>query len=77
MYCETSVTRQLTRGVLAAAAIAGAILLAPHFWPAIGLLAVAVYFMGGCPACWLAGLIQAIENRPKHPSAAEPKRPQT
>ncbi len=75
MYCDTSVTRQLVRGVLAAASITGAILLTPHFWPAIGLLAVAVYFMGGCPACWLAGLAQAIENRSKHSPTTEPKQP--
>ena len=59
MYCSTSVTAQLLRGALAVAAIAGAILITPHFWPAIGLLAAVVYFMRGCPACWLAGLLQA------------------
>ncbi len=63
MYCNTSVTTQVARGVLAVACIAGAIMLVPRFWPAIGLFAVAVYLMRGCPACWLMGLIEAIESR--------------
>jgi hypothetical protein len=65
MYCSTSVTAQVIRGVLAAAAIAGAILLS-SFWPAMALLALAVYLMRGCPACWLAGLMAAIRNRDEH-----------
>ncbi len=63
MYCNTSVTMQLARGVLAVACITGAIVWTPHFWPSIGLLAVAVYLMRGCPACWLTGLMDAIEKR--------------
>lgn len=63
MYCSTSISGQLLRGILAAASIAGAIVLTPHFWPAIGLLALAIYLMRGCPACWLAGLLEAIRKR--------------
>jgi hypothetical protein len=63
MYCSTSVTAQLVRGALAVAAIVGAILLTPHYWPAAGLVGLAIYFMRGCPACWLAGLIEALRAR--------------
>ena len=63
MYCSTSVSAQLIRGALAAASIAGAIVLTPHFWPAIGLFALAIYLMRGCPACWLSGLLEAIRAR--------------
>lgn len=62
MYCNTSVTNQIARGVLAVACIAGAVVLTPRFWPAIALLAVAVFLMRGCPACWLMGLVEAIER---------------
>lgn len=70
MYCSSSVSGQLLRGVMAALSIAGAIFLTPHFWPAIGLLPVAIYFMRGCPACWLAGLAEAIRARSEHKRSA-------
>lgn len=63
MYCSTSVTAQLIRGALAAASTAGAIVLTPHFWPAVVLFALAIYLMRGCPACWLVGLLEAIQVR--------------
>jgi len=63
MYCSTSLTAQLVRGALAVASISAAIVLTPHFWPAMGLVGLAVYFMRGCPACWLAGLMEAIRIR--------------
>jgi hypothetical protein len=62
MYCNTSVLNQIARGVLAVACIAGAIVLTPHFWPAVALFAVAVVLMRGCPICWLLGLVEAIES---------------
>lgn len=65
MYCSTSVTAQLVRGVLALASMAGGIVLTPHFWPAMGLFGLAIYFMRGCPACWLVGLMEAIRVRNK------------
>lgn len=55
MYCSTSVTAQLVRGVLALASMAGGIVLTHHFWPAMGLFGLAIYFMRGCPACWQWG----------------------
>jgi len=66
MYCSTSVTAQLVRGALAVISIAGAIVLTPHFWPGVGLLGLAIYFMRGCPACWLTGLMDAIRFRNEH-----------
>ena len=63
MHCSTSVTAQLVRGALALASIVGAIVFTPSFWPAMGLLALAIYFMRGCPACWLGGLLEAIQAR--------------
>ncbi|KAG0955762.1 hypothetical protein G6F31_012789 [Rhizopus arrhizus] len=63
MYCSTSVKAQLVRGALAVTSIAGAIVLTPNFWPAAGLFGFAIYLMRGCPACWLAGLMEAIRVR--------------
>ncbi len=63
MYCSTSVIAQLVRGALAMISIAGAIMFIPHFWPAMGLFGLAIYFMRGCPACWLMGLMEAIRGR--------------
>jgi hypothetical protein len=63
MYCSTSITAQLLRGVLALASIVAAIWLTPHFWPAAGLLLLAIYLMRGCPACWMVGLFEAIRAR--------------
>lgn len=65
MHCNTSTLAQLGRGALALAALVGAIVLTPHFWPAIGLLAVAFYFMRGCPACWVADLIETTHPHRK------------
>ena len=62
MYCSTSITAQLLRGALAAAAIAGAIVWTPQFWPALALIPLDIYLMRGCPMCWLVGLLQAIQN---------------
>lgn len=77
MYCNTSVLNQIARGVLAVACIAGAVVLTPRFWPAVALLAVAVFLMRGCPACWLMGLVEAIErgsDRKRPPPESEPGR---
>lgn len=63
MHCSTSVGAHLIRGALALASIVGAIFLAPHFWPALGLIPLAIYFMRGCPACWLMGLLDAMRHR--------------
>lgn len=63
MYCSTSVTAQLVRGVMALVSIVGAIVLAPYFWPALVLLPLAIYLMRGCPACWFVGLMEAIRAR--------------
>lgn len=65
-YCSTSVMMQLLRGALALASIVGGVMLTPRFWPAIGLFALAFYLMRGCPACWLAGLIDAMQRRDEH-----------
>jgi hypothetical protein len=63
MHCSTSVTAQLVRSTLALASIVGALVFTPSFWPAMGLLALAIHFMRGCPACWLGGLLEAIQAR--------------
>ena len=63
MYCSTSITAQLLRGALALVSIVAAIWLTPHFWPAAGLIFLAVILMRGCPACWIAGLFEAIRAR--------------
>lgn len=62
MYCNTSVISQIARGVLAVACIVGAIMLSHYFWATIALVAAAVILMRGCPACWLTGLLEAMES---------------
>lgn len=35
----------------------------PGTGAALGLLPVAIYLMRGCPACWLMGLLEAVQAR--------------
>lgn len=69
MFCSTSITGYLVRGVLALAALLGGVALTPHFWPALGLFPFAIYLMRGCPICWLMGLLEALRTRHARPDA--------
>jgi hypothetical protein len=57
----TSLTAHLTRGAIGFGLIAAAIALTPSIGPAALLLAPpGMVALRGCPACWIAGLIQTI-----------------
>lgn len=78
MFCSTSVTVHLLRGLGAAALLAAALLLAEaplllRFAGALGAFAL----MRGCPMCWAVGLFEAVSRRqrarrPKVPAADSP-----
>jgi hypothetical protein len=64
MHCNRSVTVHVLRGL-------GAVILTvvafaygqAHGWLFPALLIGAVLLLGGCPACWLSGLFEAIRLR--------------
>ena len=61
MFASKSVLEHVLRGVLGLAALAAAVLLAPHRpWLALAALPVALFALRGCPSCWLLGLIQTV-----------------
>jgi len=64
MFASTSIAAHLTRGVLAAALIAWAVLNQSSS-PASAVIAIvlAIVAMRGCPMCWALGLVETIGNR--------------
>jgi hypothetical protein len=61
MHCNRSITIHVSRGLGAAALIVLAFLYGGAYaWLLPALLLVAVLLLGGCPACWLTGLFEAI-----------------
>ena len=64
MHCSRSVTLHVLRGLGAAALIVLAFAYG-HVsgWLLPALLIGAVVLLGGCPACWLTGLFEAIRTR--------------
>lgn len=73
MFCSTSVTQHILRGIAAALLIAGSVFLFRQNlgWLGLGAIAGALVLMRGCPMCWLAGLYETLANRRK--AAAELK----
>jgi hypothetical protein len=64
MFGSTSIAAHLTRGVIAAALIAWAVLdqsSNPAF--AVIAIALAIVAMRGCPMCWVLGLVETVGNR--------------
>jgi hypothetical protein len=58
---STSVARHLVRGAIGFGLVGSALVLTPSVGPAALLLApVGMVALRGCPACWIAGLIEAI-----------------
>jgi hypothetical protein len=51
----------ILRGILGCAALYGAFsTMNSSIWLALILLPAALYFLKGCPACWMLGLIETI-----------------
>ncbi|MFZ6679782.1 hypothetical protein [Undibacterium sp. Tian12W] len=64
MFCSTSVTVHLLRGLGALVLVIAALLLEPFgmLWSGLALIA-AFLLMRGCPMCWMMGLIETIYER--------------
>ena len=64
MFASSSIAAHLTRGVVAAALIAWAVLHQSSN-PAFAVIAIvlAVVAMRGCPMCWALGLVETLGNR--------------
>ena len=64
MFGSTSIAAHLTRGVIAAALIAWAVL-DESSNPAVAVIAIvlALVAMRGCPMCWVLGLVETVGNR--------------
>lgn len=61
--CPT-VKSQITRGIIAAAALVGAYFAYAHSQPlSYALIAVSLFAMRGCPACWVAGMCDAVKKK--------------
>jgi hypothetical protein len=66
MFCSTSVTVHLLRGLGALTLVIAAFLLEPFgmIWSGLALIA-AFLLMRGCPMCWTMGLIETLYERRK------------
>ena len=64
MFASASIAAHLTRGVIAAALIAWAVLHQSSN-PAFAVIAIvlAIVAMRGCPMCWALGLVATVANR--------------
>lgn len=61
MYCRTSIRWHLARGLAAVLSLGGALRFgADHPFAAIVGIALAMFFLRGCPMCWLLGLLDRI-----------------
>lgn len=64
MFCSTSVTQHLLRGICALALlVCAALVFQTHPLWALLPLAGALVLMRGCPMCWLVGLFETIARR--------------
>lgn len=64
MHCNRSVTLHVLRGVGATILIVLAFAYGQASgWLFLTLLISAVLLLGGCPACWLTGLFEAIRGQ--------------
>lgn len=61
--CPT-VKSQITRGIIAACALVAAYFAYAHSQPlSYALIAVSLFAMRGCPACWVAGMCDAVKKK--------------
>ncbi|MCH8620475.1 hypothetical protein [Undibacterium sp. TS12] len=70
MFCSTSITQHLLRGLsaLTLLLVAFAVPDLATIWQALAVI-TALVLMRGCPACWLMGLVETVyEKRKKNDS---------
>ncbi len=61
--CPT-VKSQVIRGIIGAGALTGAYFAYAYSPPlSYALIGVALFAMRGCPACWVAGMCDAVKNK--------------
>lgn len=61
--CPT-VRSQITRGIIAACALVAAYFAYAHSQPlSYALIAASLFAMRGCPACWVAGMCDAVKGK--------------
>jgi hypothetical protein len=66
MHCNRSVGLHVLRGLGAVALVVLAFAYGDsHGWLFLPLLIGAVLLLGGCPACWLTGLFEAVRTNRK------------
>jgi hypothetical protein len=64
--CPT-VKSQITRGIIAACALVAAYFAYAHSQPlSYALIAASLFAMRGCPACWVAGMCDAVKGKSKN-----------
>lgn len=68
LFGNKSISVHIIRGILGFAAVYGSLAtLSTTVWPSVVLLPAALYFLKGCPMCWVAGLIETITmSRRRH-----------
>lgn len=63
--CPT-IRSQVIRGIVALAALVGAYFAYTYSQPlSYALVAAALFAMRGCPACWVAGMCDAVKGKNK------------
>jgi hypothetical protein len=61
VFASSSVPRHLMRGAIGFGLIGAAIVLTPSHGPLALLFApIGVVALGGCPTCWIVGLVETI-----------------
>ncbi len=62
--CPT-VKSQIIRGIIGAGALAAAYFAYAYSQPlSYALIAASLFAMRGCPACWVAGMCDAVKKKP-------------
>ena len=71
MHCSRSLTLHILRGLGAAVLVGLAFVYgSAHGWLLATLMIGAVLLLGGCPACWLTGLLDAVRAKRGSDAAA-------
>lgn len=73
MFVSRSLVEHFARGAICLAALVASVLVArASLWLAMALLPVALVAVGGCPMCWMLGLIQMVSARARGEHLEEP-----
>ncbi len=72
--CPT-VRSQIIRGILAVTALAGAYFAYASSPPlSYALIGASLFAMRGCPACWVAGMCDAVKKKPDASAETKPNK---